>query len=128
MAGLKALIGPQSRITAAGGGHSAVGELILIGNGRLYGGQFRVFPQADMRDGQLEVCVFPRVNWLTLLRCGPSLLLQGRLPASVPQAFQAETLTLTSTSRTPLEADGELIGHLPATFSLQRSRLRVIVP
>jgi diacylglycerol kinase family enzyme len=24
--------------------------------------------------------------------------------------------------------DGELIGHLPATFSLQRSRLRVLVP
>jgi diacylglycerol kinase (ATP) len=128
VAGLKALIGPQSRITAAGGGHSAVGELILIGNGRLYGGQFRIFPQADLRDGQLEVCVFPRANWLTLFHCGPSLLLRGRLPASVPQAFQCESLSLSSPAPTPLEVDGELIGHLPATFSLQRSRLRVIVP
>jgi diacylglycerol kinase family enzyme len=122
------LAGAQSKITAAGGGHSATGELILVGNGRLYGGQFRVFPQGDLRDGLLEVCVFPRVNWLTLLRCGPSLLLRGTLPASVPQAFQSESLALSSPTPTPLEADGELIGYLPATFSLQRSRLRVIVP
>jgi YegS/Rv2252/BmrU family lipid kinase len=128
VAGLKALIGVQSRITAAGGGHSATGELVLIGNGRLYGGQFRVFPKADLRDGLLDVCVFPRITWLTLARCGPSLLLRRMLPASVSQAFQAESLTLSSPSPTPLELDGELLGHLPATVSLQRSRLRVIVP
>jgi diacylglycerol kinase (ATP) len=128
LAGLQALAGAQSKITATGGGHSATGELILVGNGRLYGGQFRVFPQADLRDGLLKVCVFPRVNWLTLLRCGPSLLLRGTLPASVPQTFQSESLVLSSPTPTPLEADGELIGYLPATFSLQRSRLRVIVP
>ena len=81
-----------------------------------------------MRDGRLDVCVFPRVNWLTLARCGPALLLHGRPPASLVEVFQAESLTLTSPTPTPLEADGELIGRLPATFSLQRSRLRVIVP
>lgn len=128
VAGLKALLGTQSKITAAGGRHSATGELVLIGNGRLYGGQFRVFPQADLHDGRLDVCVFPRVTWFTLARCGPSLLLRGTLPASATQAFQAESLTLSSPSITPLEADGELLGHLPATFSIQRSRLRVIVP
>jgi diacylglycerol kinase family enzyme len=43
-------------------------------------------------------------------------------------AFQAESLTLTSPSATALEADGELIGHLPAAFSVERARLRVLVP
>lgn len=128
VAGIQALAGAQSRITAAGGGHSATGELVLIGNGRHYGGRFRVFPDADLRDGLLEVCVFPRVNWLILARCGPGLLLGDTIPASVTQNFRAESLTLSSPSRTPLEADGELIGHLPAKFSLQPSRLRVIVP
>jgi diacylglycerol kinase family enzyme len=118
----------QSRITATGGGHSAMGELVLIGNGRLYGGQFRLFPKADMRDGLLDVCVFPRVTWLTLARCGPSLLLRGRLPISAVEVLQAESFTLASPSPTPFELDGELIGHLPAVFSVERSRLRVIVP
>jgi len=128
VAGLRAQLGSQSKITAAGGGHSVTGELVLIGNGRFYGGRYRVFPRADPRDGRLDVCVFPRVTWLTLARCGPSLLLNGSLPAAAVEVFQAESLALISPSPTPLEADGELIGHLPATFSLQRSGLRVIVP
>ena len=128
VAGLRALLGAQSKTTAAGGGHSATGELVLIGNGRLYGGDYRVFPQADLRDGLLDVCVFPRVNWLTLVRCAPSLLLRGTLPSFAVESFQAESFSLTSPSPIPFELDGELIGHLPGRFSLERSRLRVIVP
>jgi diacylglycerol kinase family enzyme len=68
------------------------------------------------------------VNWLTLARCGLPLLLRGRLPAGMTHRFQAAEFTMTSTPPAPLEADGELIGHLPAALSLQRSGLRVIVP
>lgn len=128
MAGFHALLGPPSKIGVTDGKHSSAGGLVMIGNGRLYGGQFRLFPKADLRDGLLEICVLPRVNWLTLARCGPVLVLRGSLPTSATELFQAESVTLTSESPTPLQIDGELIGHLPATFSLERSRLRVIAP
>jgi YegS/Rv2252/BmrU family lipid kinase len=128
LAGLNALRGAPSKITATAGNNSATGGLVLIGNGRLYGGQFRVFPDADLRDGLLDVCVFPRVDWMTLMRCGPGLLLKGTLPAGATKAFRAESLTLASATAAPLEVDGELVGKLPATFSLERSRLKVIVP
>lgn len=128
MAGFHALLGPPSKIGVTDGKHSSAGGLVMIGNGRLYGGKFRLFPKADLRDGLLEICVLPRVNWLTLARCGPVLVLRGSLPASATQLFQAESVTLTSEAPTPLQIDGELIGQLPATFSLERSRLRVIAP
>jgi YegS/Rv2252/BmrU family lipid kinase len=128
LAGLHALRGAPSKIIATDASHSATGELVLIGNGRLYGGEFRIFPKADLRDGLLEVCVFPSVSWLTLARCGPRLLLSGSLPATATDYFQTSSFTLNSVTPTPLEVDGELIGHLPATFSVARSRLRVIVP
>jgi len=128
MAGFHALLGPPSKIGVTGGNHSSAGGLVMIGNGQLYGGQFRLFPKADLRDGLLEICVLPRVNWLTLVRCSPELLLRGVLPSSSHELFQAESVTLTSESPTPLQIDGELIGQLPATFSLERSRLRVIAP
>jgi diacylglycerol kinase (ATP) len=127
LAGLQALRRAPSKITATGD-ETVQGGLVLIGNGRLYGGRYRIFPDADLRDGQLEVCVFPRVNWLTLARCGLPLLLCARLPASVTQTFRTDALTLTSPDATPFEVDGELIGHLPATFSVAPSQLRVIVP
>jgi YegS/Rv2252/BmrU family lipid kinase len=128
LAGLGALMAAPSKISAANGTREATGELVLIGNGRLYGGPYRIFPKADLHDGLLEVCVFPRVNWLTLLWCAPKLLLRGLVPASATQGFQAERLALTSPSTTPFEVDGELIGRLPATFSIERGALRVIVP
>jgi diacylglycerol kinase (ATP) len=128
LAGLQALRSSPSNITAAAGERAATGGLVLIGNGRLYGGPFRVFPNADLRDGLLEVCVFPRVNWLTLARCAGPLLLRGRLPASVAERFRGASITLTSLAQTPLEVDGELSGHLPAKFSVERSRLKVVVP
>ena len=128
LAGLSAVLGAASPITATGGGKSLTGELVMIGNGRFFGGPFNLFPQADLRDGLLEVCVLPRANWLTLARCGPGLLLWKGLPASVTKLFRAESLTLTSPSPVPVQIDGELVGRLPATFSIQHARLRVIVP
>ncbi|MDB6112499.1 MAG: YegS/Rv2252/BmrU family lipid kinase, partial [Pedosphaera sp.] len=127
-AGMAALRGPASQITASNGKDSATGELVLVGNGRFYGGKYRLFPRADLRDGLLEVCVFPRANWLTLARCSPMFIARQDLPAGVAKCFQAEAFTLSSPSPTPLEVDGENIGHLPATFSIERQKLRVVVP
>lgn len=128
VAGFQAFAGKPFQITATGGGQSLTGGLVLIGNGKLYGGNFRLFPQADLRDGLLEVCVFPKLNWITLARCGPHLLLRGTVPVSAATVFQAETLTLSSDPPAPLELDGELIGRLPARFRVERAKLRVMVP
>jgi YegS/Rv2252/BmrU family lipid kinase len=128
MAGLRALGDAPSKITANADGQTATGGLVLIGNGRLYGGPFRIFPRADLRDGLLDVCVFPRVSWLTLARCGPQLLLCRNLPSSARLALQAKTIQLTSPTSTPFEVDGELLGHLPASLSITQRRLRVVVP
>jgi diacylglycerol kinase (ATP) len=128
VAGIKALLGAPAEITINADGKTAKGALVLVGNGRLYGGSYRVFPRADLRDRLLDVCLFPRVNWMTLARCGPGLLVRGRLPRSAVTLFQARTIKLTAVSRTPAEIDGELFGALPASFWLAPDRLRVIVP
>src|SRR5207245_3940971 len=51
MAGFHALLGPPSKIGVTGASLSSAGGLVMIGNGRLYGGEFRLFPKADLRDG-----------------------------------------------------------------------------
>jgi diacylglycerol kinase (ATP) len=128
LAGLHAVLGEPCTISAEGGGKKVDGELVMIGNGRFYGGTFNLFPQADLRDGLLEVCVVPRVNIFTLARCGPALLVRRKLPKSAVKVFQADSLTLTSSSTVPVQVDGELVGHLPAKFTIQPTALRVIVP
>jgi diacylglycerol kinase (ATP) len=127
-AGLKALLRPPSTITVSAGSQTLTGQLVLIGNGRLYGGNYRLFPKADLSDGLLDVCVFPKANWYALLRCGPELLLRQKVPPSQVQVLRADSFTLHSSDDTPIEVDGELVGRLPATFRLRPRALRVIIP
>jgi diacylglycerol kinase (ATP) len=127
-AGLKALCERKPSIKATCAEQTLEGELVLIGNGRLYGGDFKTFELAAMDDGLLDVCVFPQVNFFTLACCAFPLLLQRKLPRSAVRRFQASEFTLTSASTTSFELEGELAGQLPVNFAVERRRLRVIVP
>ena len=128
IAGLKALRERQPKITVCADSQSVTGEFVLVGNGRFYGGPVEIFPQADLRNGLLEICVFPRLNWWTLFRCAPGLFLSRQLPARAAQTLQAAQFNLAGEPGTAFELDGEWVGHLPATFSVERERLRVVVP
>ena len=128
IAGLKALRDQKPKIVVRAEGREVSGELVLIGNGRLYAGSFGVFPLADLRDGLLEVCVFPRINWWTTFRCVPILLARRKLPETAVQRVRAAAFELTGDAAAAFELDGEWAGRLPATFSVEREKLRVMVP
>lgn len=128
LAGLQALLAKPAAITIAAGTRRLAGQLVLIGNGRLYGGPFQVFPGADMRDGLLEVCVFPQAGWGTLLRCGLPMLAWKKLPETAVVRLRVESFELAASGLTPFEMDGELAGRLPAKFTLKRNAVRVLLP
>jgi diacylglycerol kinase (ATP) len=130
VAGIKALAETKSPIAVRtqDGSLLAMGELVLIGNGRYYGGHFNLFPAADLRDGLLDVTVFPEVNWETLVRSGWGWLTDEIHRAAGCKTFAAPSVTLTSNIPVAVQLDGDNVGQLPATFSVRPGQLRVIVP
>jgi diacylglycerol kinase family enzyme len=128
VAGFQALAEKQAQITASANGQKISGELLLLGNGRYYGGPFEIFPDAGLCDGRLDACAFPKVDTATLFKLAPGLLLRRKLAEEHVQRLAGEKIELTSASPAAFELDGELVGPLPATFSLERQKLRVIVP
>jgi YegS/Rv2252/BmrU family lipid kinase len=126
IAGLKAMREKKPQITARADGQNFSGELVLIGNGKYYGGSFGIFPLADLRDGLLDVCIFPRVDFPTLFRCVPSFLARRKLPEKIVRRLCAEKIELACESAAAFELDGEWAGKLPVTFSIGRGRLRVV--
>jgi YegS/Rv2252/BmrU family lipid kinase len=128
VAGLKALRETRPKIVVTSAGERLEGELVLVGNGSLYGGNFKTFDTAAMDDGLLDVCVFPKVDFGVLARCSGPLLLAGKLPESQVRRMKAAEFTLTSDSECAFELDGELAGQLPVKFAVARRRLRVMVP
>lgn len=117
---------PDSEPRAGTASLPVCGEQILIGNGKFFAGSFEIFPGADLGDGLLEVCVLPRVNWGWVFRCLPGVLLRRRLPEKAVRRFRATAFELSGAAA--FELDGEWAGKLPARFSVERERLRVVGP
>ncbi len=128
VAGLKAMRERKPRINACENGSPVKafeGELVMIGNGKLYGG-LDIFPQADLNDGLLDVCIVPRVDFATLFSCAPNLLLRQKLPEKMVKRFRAPVFEVTGETTAAFQLDGEGIGHLPAKFSMAPEKLRVV--
>jgi YegS/Rv2252/BmrU family lipid kinase len=128
VAGFQALAEKQPRITVSVDGKTIQGELALFGNGKFYGGSFHIFPGAHLSNGRLDVCVFPRVNVPTLLCLAPGFLLRQKLSEHRVRRLRAAKFEMTSDVPAAFELDGEWIGSLPATFSVEHQKLRVVVP
>lgn len=126
VAGLKAISGPLPQITCRADGQAASGELVLLGNGRFYGGSLPVFHQADPADGLVDACVYPKVSWTALFRYGWGYLTGRVHPPPDMRYLRAKEIELISASRVPVELDGEFVGELPAKVSVMATRVRVM--
>jgi diacylglycerol kinase (ATP) len=121
-AGLKVLRAPPAVVEVAG----RKGVAVFVGNGRYYGGKFRLFPRAKLDDGLLDVCVFERCGYWDLLRYGPAILCAAHPRLKGVHYFQAREFSCSGA--VPFELDGEDAGDAPVRFSVQPRALRVIVP
>lgn len=127
-AGMGALMPPKAKVVVQGNGERMEGDFVLVGNGRFYAGKFPFLYRADLSDGALDVTVFPKFQWTSLAGCVTNFIL-GRYFRPGCQAYlQAPELEITSDAVTPLQLDGELVGHLPARIKTYPKALRVIVP
>ncbi len=128
VAGFQALAEKQPRLRVRADGKTIEGELALLGNGKFYGGPFAIFPGADLSNGRLDVCVFPEVNAGSLMRLAPGFVLRKKISEHRVRRLGATKIELASDTPAAFELDGEWIGHLPATFSVEPKKLRVVIP
>jgi YegS/Rv2252/BmrU family lipid kinase len=141
---LKKQIGPLSYVWAAlcaigeqkavvevhtsEGGLVGKGAMVLVGNGRLYGGSFRMFPEAKMDDGLLDICLFERPGYWHALRHGFGILTASHTKLSGVQYMRSAHFSCRAASLTPVELDGEDAGNTAVEFRLAPKALRVLAP
>jgi diacylglycerol kinase (ATP) len=127
-AGLGALKKMKSKVHVQSSAHAHDGDFILIGNGRFYAGKYPFFYEGNLADGKFDVTVFPEFHWKSMPACMTNFVIGRYFRAGAQPYFQAHEIELTSPELTPLQLDGELVGHLPAKISILPKTLRVIVP
>lgn len=126
IAGVKAVLEKKPLVTVDTGKEKAEGELVLIGNGRYYGGNFVLFPRAKLHDGLIDATVFPRTDALRLLQWGWDIVGHGWEGAGGARHLQGESITLSASVPVGVELEGDLVGELPARFSIAKEKLRVV--
>lgn len=107
------------------------GDMLLMAvcNGQYFGGRMHVAPMADLNDGLLDVVIFHDFNKLHALWKLRKIYSGRHLLEKKVKFLQAKTVYIEAQLDQPLfvEADGELVGQLPATFTLLPQTLSIIV-
>jgi YegS/Rv2252/BmrU family lipid kinase len=127
IAGLQALNQPHPPLEiVTTDGQRRQGVAAFIGNGRFYGGSFRLFPHARYDDGLLDVCLFPTTRYRDLLRYGYGVLRATHHRLTGVEYFQAAAFHCAGP--VPFELDGEDAGDGPVSFTIVRGGLQLLCP
>ena len=100
--------------------------LVAVGNCPTYGGGMRIVPAATPDDGLLEVCVVKDLSRLEVLRIMPSLYSGGHVTHPAVEIFRCRSVSADADGRVLCQADGELVGALPARFAIRPGALRCV--
>jgi YegS/Rv2252/BmrU family lipid kinase len=98
---------------------------LVIANGRFYGAGLKPAPNAEIDDGLFDISIigdvglFESVTSLGKLRDGTYL----DLPKVT--SLRGTSVSARCSERVLIEADGEVVGKLPATFELLPSAIRI---
>ena len=119
---------PQIQVVT-GEGHRESGIAALIGNGSLYGGQFKLFRRADNHDSKLDVVVFKETGYRLVRDFLHGMALGGVDLSESVSYFQSDDIVVTADREVPVEIDGEWLGRFDEIiFKETCSGLRVLAP
>jgi YegS/Rv2252/BmrU family lipid kinase len=112
--------------------HEGPTTLIAIANGCYFGGGMKIAPSAELDDGRLDVVVGPAFSRTRLLVDLLPRLYRGTHVSDpgidIHRGQRVEIEPLGDAQPASVEADGELLGSLPASFEIEAMALRVLAP
>jgi YegS/Rv2252/BmrU family lipid kinase len=115
-------------VTVDGERHELTGYSVAVGNSGAYGGGMYLLPHALLDDGELDVLMSERTSKLTFLRSLPKVFKGTHLDSPYAHVLRGREIELQSDRPFVIYADGDPIAATPATVTVERRCLRVIVP
>lgn len=130
-AALRALAGwrpARFTVVVDGERHEIQGYSVAVANSQAYGGGMFLAPQAQLDDGRLDVVTTGQTSKLRFLRGLPGVFKGEHLSEPSVRTFAGATVELAADRPFTIYADGDPIAEVPATVTVDRQCLRVVVP
>ena len=100
--------------------------LVMVSNTPVFGKNFLVAPEASLRDGLLDVSVYPDFGKVELLRYYAAVMDGGYSGDGKVQRYQASKLKIKASPKLDVMADGVALGKGTITIKVRPGALRVI--
>jgi YegS/Rv2252/BmrU family lipid kinase len=102
--------------------------LAVVSNGRYYGGQLCIAPQAKVDDGKLDICLVRKTNYANTTTLAVKAFFKKHLGHNAILTATAKEITINAPESIPVHIDGEILGELPAKISIRPGLLTVLAP
>lgn len=99
---------------------------VIMNNGRYGGGGMLTAPHADPADGRLDVLTIGNLGKIDLLWSLPRIYRGTHLTHPKVAMVRAGEIEISSAQSTHIQADGELLGKLPAKFRVLPAALNIV--
>ncbi len=131
LAGLfRSLVGYRNKsVTLSVGDKVEVARIlsVVVANGCYMGGGMKVAPQAELGDSLLDVVIMGDIGKFELLKALPTVYNGTHINHPKVKMEKTTKISIKSSERVLVHADGELLGECPATFWLKPAALSIIV-
>ncbi|MGD1878358.1 MAG: diacylglycerol/lipid kinase family protein [Kiloniellaceae bacterium] len=115
---------PPLKVTVDGRVYEAAS--VVVSNARFYGGRYLLAPQASLADPLLHVCLFRYGDVLHILRYAMALQRGVLLREKSFQIVTGHDIRIEGDPGAPLQADGDIIAHLPVRISALPHALKMV--
>ncbi|MFS8582578.1 MAG: diacylglycerol kinase family lipid kinase [Limnochordales bacterium] len=102
--------------------------LMAVANGRYYGGGFMICPDAELADGRFDVCIVGDIDKLSTVLLLPRVVKGGHRGHPKVTFVRGRRIKVEGPPELRIQADGELVGHLPAYFEIKQAALPMLLP
>jgi diacylglycerol kinase (ATP) len=103
-------------------------HLVVVANGRYFGGGMMITPEAQPDDGVFDVLLIGDLTKRDLLLTLPKTYFGRHLPHPKAELLHARSVEIEGAEPLPIELDGEQPGTTPVTFEVVPRALRLRVP
>ena len=115
-------------ISWPGGSRRSRTVQIVVGNGRYYGAALPVVADAAIDDARLDLYTLEVRHWWKLLAIAPALRRGRQGGKSGVETVRATEFRIATRTARPIDVDGELGTHTPATLRVVPGALEVFTP
>jgi len=102
--------------------------MVAIANGKYYGGGIKIAPDADFRDGLLDVILVRDITRAKIIKFLPKAVPGKHMDLEEVTLMRAKTIDLYSDEPVFLNIDGELEARREAHFRLEDAKVKFIIP